>query len=91
MTLGLAVIIVFVLYLIDKHNRWRQAMKVVIGLAVLGIVGVGGLFGWQKYASWKEAGREALQEAEYEAEQAKSAVKKQAELGPVHTKSTMGE
>jgi len=32
MTLGLALILIFILYLIDKHNRWREAAKTVVGL-----------------------------------------------------------
>lgn len=76
MTLGIALILIFVLYLIDKHNRWRQAIKITIGLVILGILGVGGLFGWQKYETWQEA----KQEAQRVAEEAKQVAQKQAEL-----------
>lgn len=27
MTFGLAMLLIFVLYLIDKHNRWRQVVN----------------------------------------------------------------
>jgi hypothetical protein len=80
MSVGIALVLIFVLYLIDKHSRWRQALKLTIGLVVLGIVGVGGFFGWQRYETWQEARHEARQEAEYEAGQAKQAAQKQAEL-----------
>jgi hypothetical protein len=80
MAIAIALVLIFTLYLIDKHGRWRQALKLTIGLTVLGIVGVGGFFGWQKYEAWQEARQEARQEAEYEAEQAKQAAQKQTEL-----------
>jgi hypothetical protein len=76
MTLGIALILIFVLYLIDKHNRWRQAFKITVGLVILGILGVGGIFGWQKYETWQEGKREALGVAE----EAKQIAQKQAEL-----------
>jgi type II secretory pathway pseudopilin PulG len=76
MTLGIALILIFVLYLIDKHNRWRQAIKITVALIVLGILGIGGLFGWQEY----ETRRAAKQEAQREAEQAKRAAQEQSEL-----------
>ena len=54
MTLGLAIILIFILYLINKHDRWRQAAKIGVGLVILCILGVGGIFGWKKYESWQE-------------------------------------
>jgi cytoskeletal protein RodZ len=74
--LGIALILIFVLYLIDKHNRWRQAIKITVALMILAIVGVGGLFGWQEYQAWQAA----RQEAQREAEQAKQEAHSQAEL-----------
>lgn len=54
MTLGIALVLIFILYLIDKNKVWRQAVKVAIGLAVLGVLVVGGLFGWAKYDEWRQ-------------------------------------
>jgi type II secretory pathway pseudopilin PulG len=76
MALGIALILIFVLFLIDKHNRWRQAIKITVALIILAILGVGGLFGWQEYETWQSA----KQEAQREAEQAKQVAQKQAEL-----------
>jgi hypothetical protein len=42
MPLGIALILIFVLYLIDKHNRWRIAIKITVALIILAILGVGG-------------------------------------------------
>lgn len=41
MTLGYALIVIFVLYLIDKHNRWRQAAMIVGALIALAAAGLG--------------------------------------------------
>jgi hypothetical protein len=49
MTLGIALVLIFILYLIDKHNRWRIAAKLTAGLIVLCILAVGAFFGWSKY------------------------------------------
>ena len=54
MTLGIALVLIFVLYLIDKNKVWRQAVKVVIGLAVLGVLAIAGLYGWTKYDEWQK-------------------------------------
>lgn len=76
MTLGIALLLIFILYLIDKHNRWRQLVKVTIGLVVLCILAVSGYFGWVKYQAWQEA----RQEAQREAENAKQEAQKKAAL-----------
>ena len=34
-SLSIALFLIFVLYLIDKNNVWRQALKAVIGIAIL--------------------------------------------------------
>jgi hypothetical protein len=53
MTLGIALLLIFILYLIDKHDRWRQLVKIIIWLAIIGVVGLGGFFGWAKYEDYK--------------------------------------
>jgi len=78
-TLGIFLLLIFVLYLIDKHNRWRQALKLVIGLVVLCIVAGGGFFGWVRYEAWQTA----RQEAQREAENAKQEAQKKAALEKV--------
>jgi hypothetical protein len=44
MTPGIALGLISVLYLIDKNKVWRQAVKVVIGLAVMGVLVIAGLY-----------------------------------------------
>jgi uncharacterized membrane protein YqjE len=45
MALGIFLLLIFILYLIDKHNRWRQAIKLTVALVILCILAVGGFFG----------------------------------------------
>jgi hypothetical protein len=66
-TLSLALVFIFVLYLVDKHNRWRQAVKVVIGLAVLGALVIAALFGWAKYGEWQKNLEAAKQQKAWQA------------------------
>jgi hypothetical protein len=61
-TLGIALLLIFILYLIDKHNRWRQAVKLVIGFVVLGLLGLGGLYSWQKYDEYRTQQEQAAYE-----------------------------
>ena len=70
--LGIALLLIFVLHLIDKHNRWRQAFKLTVALVVLSIVAVGGFFGWQECETYRE---EKQEQAEAAAQQAKVEVK----------------
>lgn len=53
MTLGIALVIIFVLYLIDKHNRWRQTLKLVIVLAVAAGLLYGSMYAYAKYEAWR--------------------------------------
>lgn len=63
MSIGYALIVIFVLYLIDKHNHWRQAALIGGGLIALAAVGLGSVYGWQEYQSRQSARRIALQQA----------------------------
>lgn len=53
MTLGTAIIVVAVLYLIDKHNRWEIAAKVAVAAGLLAATGVGGYKGFERYRDWQ--------------------------------------
>jgi len=55
MSLGIAAVIIFVLYLIDKHGRWLQTAKITAALVVLVLLGWVGLLGYGKYGSWRRA------------------------------------
>jgi hypothetical protein len=45
MTLGIALLLIFILYLIDKHNEWRRAAMIAGGLVVLAILAMAGVYG----------------------------------------------
>jgi hypothetical protein len=55
MTLGIALVLIFILYLIDKNQVWRQTLKVVVGVAVVGALAIAGFYGWAKVSEWREA------------------------------------
>jgi hypothetical protein len=66
MPIAIALVLIFVLYLIDKHKLWRKALKLFIGLVVLSVVGIGGFIGWEQYRTYRD---ERRQETEAAAEQ----------------------
>lgn len=53
MTIGIALVSIFVLYLIDKHNRWQAVLKIAIGVGVISVLAVCGIYGWVKYDSFR--------------------------------------
>ncbi len=66
MTIGLALILIFILYLIDKHSRWREAAKIAAGLIILSILGLGAFYGWPKYDEYRTAKPEAAQQVAFQ-------------------------
>jgi hypothetical protein len=68
MPIAVALVLIFVLYLIDKHKLWRLVFKLVVGLVALSVLGIGALFAWEKYQTYRDTKR---QEAEAATEQAK--------------------
>jgi hypothetical protein len=54
-TIGIALVVIFVLYLIDKNNVWRQAAKTLLGLSITAVVIVGGFYGWIAIGEWRAA------------------------------------
>lgn len=49
MTLGTALLIIAVLYLVDRHGLWKRAAQVMGGLALLIAIVAGGWFGISEY------------------------------------------
>jgi hypothetical protein len=57
MPLAIAIVMVMVLYLIDKHNQWGKARKIGIWTASVVVVGAvlfwGGSWAYSKYTDWQ--------------------------------------
>lgn len=56
-SLAVALVVIFVLYLIDKHNLWRKTFKIAAwSAAVLGTIAVlaaGCFYLWSEYQDWQ--------------------------------------
>ncbi len=48
MTIGTALVIIAILYLIDKHNLWKRAAALCVIALAVALVGFAGYYGWQK-------------------------------------------
>jgi hypothetical protein len=46
MTIGIAIVVAMILYLIDRNKVWKQAAKIGVALILLAVLGVGGIVGW---------------------------------------------
>lgn len=51
--LSIALVLIFVLYLIDKHNAWKGAAKIAAACLVLCVLGAVGVYGWAEYEDLK--------------------------------------
>ena len=49
MTLGISLLLIFILYLIDKHNQWRRAAKVGLGILALAIFAAAAIYAWNRH------------------------------------------
>jgi hypothetical protein len=62
--LSIALVLIFVLHLIDKHNAWKGTVKVAAALLALVLVSTAGIYGWYRYDDWR---KEKKHEAEVKA------------------------
>lgn len=62
--LSIALVLIFIMWLIDKHAAWKTAGKV--GLLVLGfaVLGVGSFYGWNRYQNRKREEADRKKHAE---------------------------
>lgn len=65
MTIGTALVIIAILYLIDKHNLWKRAVAACLITFALALVGFAGYYGWQRV---QEKRARAKAEAELESQ-----------------------
>jgi len=61
--LSIALVLIFVMWLIDKNKVWRQAGKLALTVVVAALVAGSSFYGWTKYRDWR-AERAALMEKE---------------------------
>lgn len=81
MTLAFAVVLIFILYLIDKHKLWRIAFKIALGLFLFGALLIGGACFWYGYY---EPHHTAQLNAQHEAEEKVARLKVCAEWESKH-------
>ncbi|MGA9392864.1 MAG: hypothetical protein WBV69_20715 [Candidatus Sulfotelmatobacter sp.] len=67
MALGVCLLIIFVLYLIDKHSLWRRATKITAWFVAISILGLGCIYGWLTYDAYRTKKRQDAESAEYQA------------------------
>jgi hypothetical protein len=65
MTIGTALVIIAILYLIDKHNLWKKAVAVCLVALAITLLGFAGYYGWQK---WQQRKVQAKAEKELESQ-----------------------
>jgi hypothetical protein len=53
MTIGTALIIIAILYLIDKHNLWKRVAAVCLITLAVALVGFAGYYGWHTFQERK--------------------------------------
>lgn len=61
-TLSFALILIFILWLIDKHSLWRSALKIALWLVALGMLGLAGLYSWSSYSDYKNRKQQEAQD-----------------------------
>jgi hypothetical protein len=67
MDFGICLLAIFVLYLIDKHNQWRSAAKIGLGVLVFAVLASAGLYLWSRHVDKIE--REETELAQKQAEE----------------------
>ncbi len=55
MTIGVAIVVVAVMYFIDKHNLWRRAAMCLGVTAAAVLLGLGGFWGWKTHRDTRDA------------------------------------
>ena len=74
MSIGLALVLIAILYLIDKHNLWKHAPRlvkkvlIVCGVLALGVGMVWGIIvGWSKYRDYRDGKVAEAEAAKFDA------------------------
>jgi hypothetical protein len=48
MTIGTALVIIAILYFVDKHHLWKKAAFICLVIIAVVMVGLGGYYGWER-------------------------------------------
>jgi hypothetical protein len=83
--LGAALVIIFVLHLIDKHNLWRKTAKIVLTFVGVSVIGFGTWFGWALSSEHRQELANAATEAKAEREK-KAEIRKNEDSGFMYDK-----
>ena len=57
---SIAIVVIFVLYLIDKNKVWEGAAKITAALLALAVLSAAGIYGWMKYEDSSAANKREL-------------------------------
>lgn len=55
MTIGTALVIIAILYLIDRHHLWKKAVVACLIVLTVALIGFSGYYGWQKLQETRAA------------------------------------
>lgn len=58
-SLAIAMVVIFILHLLDKHNVWRSFFKGLGWVALICVIGAGGYYGWESWQENRAAKRDA--------------------------------
>ncbi len=53
--LSQALVFIFILYLIDKHNLWQRNLQYWLWMAGIGVIGIACVYGWYKYDAYRRS------------------------------------
>lgn len=56
-SLGIALLLIFLLYLIDQHHLWREVARATFVPVALVVIGIGGWYAWGKYRDLRQQRR----------------------------------
>jgi len=65
--LSTALVLIFVMWLIDKHNVWKQTGKIALIVVAMAVIAGASIYGWAKYRDWKAERAALIQEEKHKA------------------------
>jgi hypothetical protein len=84
MSLGIAIVLAMILYIIHANKAWKGALKVTGALIVLGLLGFGGVILYATYSDKREAKKEVAEAKAAQEASDKAAADRWAALGALN-------